>query len=110
MEFAFETRGLRDICEKQTVAKDKLGIELAEALKHRLADLRAATTIADVLVGNCRHISGMPDEYLVIDLVHGQRLVIAANHPNKQRDEAGNVDWTKVNRIKFLRIESDNEN
>ena len=52
LELAFNSRELRSICEHEPTAKDALGAEIAEALRRRLADLRAATSIADLIVGN----------------------------------------------------------
>jgi hypothetical protein len=50
LELAFETKLLREICESEQKARQELGIKVAEALKRRLADLRAATSVEDLPV------------------------------------------------------------
>ena len=44
LELAFESKELRDVCENEAEAKRQLGDSVAEMLKHRLADLNAATS------------------------------------------------------------------
>lgn len=48
MQLAFETKRLRDICENEERAADELGTKVAEQLKRRLADLRAAESIEEM--------------------------------------------------------------
>ena len=104
MELAFESKSLRDICEDQITARLELGDTVAEDLKHRLADLHAAISISDLIVGNCR-IVGMGDAQRVyIDLPQDHYIVLAANHPKKLLTPQGDLDWNSVTRIKILLI------
>ena len=107
LELAFESKVLRTICESESRASLELGAAVAESLKHRLADLRAARTAIDLLAGHPRTIGGREGECMVVDLRDDNRLVFAANHPTSPMTQANNLDWTKVTRIKILRIESD---
>ena len=100
--------GLRTICESEARAQNELGLEVAEALLHRLADLRAATSIHDLLVGRPR-VSDTEGEHLVVDLRNGYHIILEANHPNNPVTETGRLDWTRISRIKVLRIESDHD-
>jgi hypothetical protein len=84
---------------------------VAEVLKRRLADLRAATSINDLLAGRPRLLEGSERDEMVVDLRKTHRLVFCANHhPKNPLARSGNVDWPKVSRIKILRIESDSDN
>ena len=106
LELAFDSKSLRTICESETQAKLELGARVAEALKHRLADLRAATSPKDLVAGRpCVSADG---QHMSIDLCDGYRLVFKANHPNYSRQGPDDLDWAKVSRIKILRIEKDN--
>lgn len=104
LELAFNSKSLRTICENETQARLELGPRVAEILKHRLADLRAATSPKDLVAGRPREGSDL--QSMVIDLWDGYQLVFCANHPKKLVAEAGKLDWLKVSRIKVLRIES----
>lgn len=103
MELAFESQALRSICEDEDRARQELDPSVAEMLKHRLADLRAAKTPKDLLVGHPRlDESG---NWMIVDLSGASRIVFKANHVKNPTGKNGELDWSRVNRIKILRIE-----
>jgi toxin HigB-1 len=103
VELAFETIDLRDVCENEAQAKSLLGLEVAKALVHRLADLRAADAVSDLIAGNPRIVPAGGRELLVIDLLDGIRIHLVPNHP---RGRAG-AGLDKVRRLKVIRIGGD---
>lgn len=107
MELAFENTAIRNICEDEKEAERELGPSVSKFLQHRLADFNAAMNINDILVGNPRicEYSLHDQKEMVIDLHNDYRLIFSANHPQNPLDDIGRVDWTKVRRIKILRIE-----
>jgi hypothetical protein len=105
LELAFDSRALRTICESESAAKRHLGTKVAETLKHRLGDVRAATSIDEVIVGDPRLLDAA-SEQMVIDLCDGYQIVFSANHPKKPVSETGDLDWAKVSRVKILRIDN----
>lgn len=105
MELAFDSERLRSICEDQSLATQEVGSEVAEALKRRLADLRAANSITDLLAGHPRVIA----EHLVIDLGMGYSLTLQANHPRNPVNAEGGLNWTIVSRLKVLRIDRNDD-
>ena len=110
MQLAFEIKSLRTICESEVQANSELGSDVAEILKHRLADLRAATTINDLVAGRSLIVDDANQEQMIINLQHGYRIVFCANHTKNPTTETGETDWTKVSRIKILRIDKSNDN
>lgn len=78
---------------------------MAEILKHRLADLRAATSVKDLVAGQPRELDGADRHHMAIELCDGLRLIFCANHSINPITETGDVDWSRVSRIKILRIE-----
>ncbi|MBZ5524354.1 MAG: hypothetical protein LAP21_19120 [Acidobacteriia bacterium] len=105
MELAFDSKPLRTICESEAQAKLELGIKVAEILKHRLADLRAAASPKDLLAGHPQ--IGEDRQHMVITLCDGHRIVFKANHTNNPMTTNNELDWARISRIKILRIESD---
>jgi len=106
LDLAFDSRELRTICENEDDAIRELGSSVAQALKHRLADLRAALSIADLLVGNPRIVEDeTQNKTMFIDLRDDYQVVFCANHPKNPVLEDGKIDWSKVSRIKIMRIE-----
>lgn len=79
---------------------------MAAKLKHRLADLRAASTIMDLVAGRPHELAGDDQPAIGIGLCDGYRLIIRPNHPGSSKKKAEGFDWAKVNRIKVHRIES----
>ncbi len=105
MELAFDTKSLRTTCESEAHARRELGAKVAEILKHRLADLRAATSAKDLVAGRPRELAGADHQHMAVDLCDSHRIVFSANHPNNPTTETGDLDWARVSRIKLLRIE-----
>ncbi len=110
MEIAFDTKHLRTICESEVQANHELGSEVAEILKHRLADLRAATSIKDLVAGRPRKLDDVNRQYMIINLRDGYGLVYCANHLKNPKTETGDLDWERVSRVKILRIGKSDDN
>ncbi len=107
MEIAFETQSLRQLCESETKAQRDLGVRIANDLKRRLADLRAATSVKDLVAGQPRELDGTRSRYFAVDLCEGYHIVFCANHTTVPELESGGVDWSRVSRVKILEIERD---
>jgi hypothetical protein len=104
LDLAFHSEHLRDICEKYAVAKRELGEDTAAALIGRLADLRSAASIYELPAGQPRLLLDASEPTVVVDLTPGQQLSFCANHTKKPLTEQGELDWTRVSRIRILGI------
>lgn len=107
LELAFSKRSLRHLCENEAKAKRELGASVAQKLRRRLADLRAATCVTDLVAGQPRELENLRSRHIAVDLREGFRIVFCANHNAIPTLESGGVDWAKVSRVKIMRIESD---
>ena len=107
MQLAFDSEHLRSICENEATAETGLGAEVARALKGRLADLSAATSVNDLPVGNPQITKIDDTKCLVISLPHNYRIICEANHPRNPSTASGNVDWDQVARIRVTHIGRD---
>jgi hypothetical protein len=105
LELAFDSKSLRTLCESEAIATRQLGPEVAEAVKHRLADLRAATSVKDLVAGRLHKLDGTDSRYMVVDLCNDYQMIFCANHPKNPMTKSGELDWAKICRIKILRIE-----
>ncbi len=104
MELAFESKDLRSICELGATAEHELGAEVAEVLRRRLADLRAATSIYDLVAGNPHEVEFRDINYFIVDLSEDYQIVLKANHSENPLTNSGQIDWAKVSRIKVTHI------
>jgi hypothetical protein len=105
LELAFHSKLIRLICESEDEARNQLGVAVAEILRHRLADMRAATSPKDLVVGRPR-VEGISQ--MRVDLKDGVTIIFKANHPSNPVNDANELDWGKVTRIKIMQIESEN--
>ena len=105
MEIAFSNLSIRTICEDEAHAKKELDPEVAEVLKRRLADLRAARSVTDLATGQPHPLHGADNRHMAVELCNRHRLVICANHAKNPIAGTGELDWPKVTRIKILGIE-----
>lgn len=96
MQLAFQTRELRGICEDEIEASDALGQDCALALKRALADLRAASFMADLPAIGWKSGAG---KTACIPLCQELGLVIQPNHAAHP-----DVDLAHVNRVMVIQI------
>jgi len=106
LELAFADRDLRALCLNPSIASQELGDIIAEKLRRRLADIAAATVAADLfhLPGKPREITDQPG-HMVIELINGWYLIFKSGHITERTLSTGEVDWTRVRRIKILKVE-----
>lgn len=109
IQLAFQDETLRRVCESTVSAKRRYGELVASSLHARLADLRAADSPADLVALGFASIDSFDRERIHIFLNDDYRIYAKANH-NPQPSKQGQLDWTKVTRIKILLIERDNDN
>lgn len=102
---AFSTKALRSLCECQAKAERELGLKVAKKLRERLADIRAASNITELVAGHPREIEGNRLPNYAIDLADGYRMVLCANHNDIPRTKTRRVDWSKVSRVRIHIIE-----
>ena len=107
MEIAFESKQLREICEDEDKAKYEFGVSVTEKLMGRLADLRAATSVKDLVAGWPRELGDSQDRHFAVDLCEGYSIVFCSNHITVLEIDSGKVNWSKVSRVKILEIEKD---
>lgn len=108
LEIAFAEKSDRQLCENEAIAARKLGIEVANKLKRRLADLRAATSVKDIVAGKPQELFGKYKHQIAVELCDGYFLTFCANHNANPLSESNEIDWSRVCRIKILRIENIN--
>jgi hypothetical protein len=104
MDIAFHSKALRDICESEEMLKTKFGEAVGEAIARRLADLRAAETIRDLVVGAPREVLSGKRAMLCIDLAGESSLLLRANHLKPPRNASGAISWAEVTRLKIMSI------
>ena len=104
MRLAFDSRELRTIFEIDAEGRRALGQAGAEVLKRRLADLRAADSVQDLLAGSPRIIEGRGEPHLAMDLADGYVMRLVPTHPRVAPGPRLGDDWTLVRRLKIISI------
>lgn len=107
MEFAFDNRELRAVCENRRKAEAKFGAYIAQLLFDRLADLRAADSISDLIVGNPQAFDDLEGlSILRIELANNYVVILHPNHVELPKDKKGLLNWKTVTRLKIMKIET----
>jgi len=105
LNLSFENKDLRLICENEVKAHQKLGNEIASNLKSRLADMRAAESVTDLLVGNPQEIEYKDNTAYKIDLSSEKCIIFCSVHSKTPVLSNGKIDWHNVSRVKIISIE-----
>jgi len=96
LDIQFKNKKLRELCERQAVAAQKLGDACARKLQARLADFSAVSRVTELVAGNPHPLKGDRLGQFAVDLAGGWRLVFApANDPVPRKDDAS-IDWSGV--------------
>lgn len=104
MELAFRSKKLRDLCERNQVANEQFGEDLARLLHDALAELLAAPSLSDIADWENRMRSGSSDR-LVFEFGSKVTVSFGCNHVKHPFDDAGNLDWGNVSSVKILKVE-----
>jgi proteic killer suppression protein len=105
LDFSFENKEIRSICEDESMAVNIYAPAVIEKLKNRLTDMLAAKTVSEIPpIGNPREIKGAHHMHYAIDLCDGFQITFSANHVKIPLTQNGSMDWSKVSHIKILQI------
>ena len=104
MEFGYEDSDLEELCMVKREAVRKLGAPCANQLRHRLADLQAASVVSDLIAGKPHPLERERAGQFAVKLFGAVRLVFRpANQPIPKNTE-NNVDWSKVTKVTIVYI------
>jgi hypothetical protein len=109
MQIAFSSSELRALCEDTDSVQLQWGIAVAGMIRRRLADLQAATTIADMVASTPQFVGSGENEQVFIYLTPKIFLALTPNLNDKGTFQNGKVVWQKVGRVKILKIEVQGE-
>lgn len=104
MEIDYKDKKLKALCEQEKLAQRELGKQMAQKLKARLADLKAASLITEVTAGRPHPLKGDRSGQYALDLVHPKRLVFEPDHDPVPKTEDGGIDWNRVTRVCIIWI------
>lgn len=104
LDLAFRTKALRALCEDASVAISELGKQAADKLTQRLAELDAAASVDDLIVGSPRKLIHNGLEIVALKLTGTKQIRICANHVPPRVTEDGRVDWSRVRRVKVVAV------
>ena len=105
MDLVFATKTIRHLCESQSKARRFFGKRVADKLRSRLSDLEAALNINDMSVWCLSEPPTEPNGQLSLEIEDGFALVIAAAETPTSNVEGVAIDWTRVTRVKVVKIE-----
>lgn len=105
MNIEFADNKTQTICQNEKSAIRKLGKACSNKLKSRIADIQAAETVTDLMVGKPHPLKGNREGHFSITICDGKCLILVpANNPTPTTKE-GKIDWSNVTEIKIIGID-----
>lgn len=107
MRISFEKKKLQTVCNNLKSMQAAYGKDMAAKLGQRLADLHAATTLADMShlpPARCHLLTGDRKGQFSVDLVHPYRLIFKPDHDPVPLDKQGGIDRRAVTDIIVVEI------
>lgn len=98
---------VRLACENEDKAKEMLGVSVALTLKSRLADMRAAMFVSELIAGLPGEINHNGTTAYKVDLTTQERLIFCCVHESTPLLTDGSTDWHQVSRVKLITIASE---
>ncbi len=99
MEITFAHSKLQKLCEQQNLAQKELGANCAKKLRTQLAILRAASCVAELVIGHPHPLKGDRAGEFAVNLEGGKRLVFQPDNDPVPLTEDGSIDWSKVTAV-----------
>jgi hypothetical protein len=101
LEFGFENKALRRLCEQEAYARRELGDDAADGLRRRLADVEAAESLTElpwlsIVFGEEGDAS--------IEFCPGYHLNVLAIPGVSKMHKSPDTDWTAVDRVKIIGV------
>jgi proteic killer suppression protein len=107
MEITFGSRKMEKLCNSNKEMRARLGDRNAKVLQQRLAEIKAADTLADLgkLPGaRCHELKGDRKGQLAVYLGHPRRLIFQPDHnPLPEKPDEG-LDWQRVTQVTIIEI------
>jgi proteic killer suppression protein len=104
LDILFSKNEWKQLCEDERVAKRKLGAATAKKLRTRLADLRAASRVTDLIAGRPHPLTADRAGQFAVDLAGGVRLVFEPSSDPPPAHDDGSIDWRQVTAVTIVFI------
>lgn len=107
MDVGFRNAQLRKLCSNTTLMRRRFGATGSAKLQRRLAELAAATCIADLFLlpqARCHQLKADRDELFSVDLEGANRLIFEVADEPTPRKRDGGIDINQVKRIAVVEI------
>ena len=106
LDISYSDKKIRNICEKESVAKRHLPLAVVRVLHRRIDDICAADDLFD-LPFSLDFLSKVPPGSFSMRLAENYVALFCAVDLNMPLDVHGNVNWQMVRRIKLMEISKD---
>lgn len=78
MDIEYKNARIQKVCTNASVAEKKFGIQMAEKIQQRIAEIQAASNVEEMIqfhIGRCHPLVNDRKGQYAVDLVHPNRLV-----------------------------------
>lgn len=101
MKITYQDEDVEALCKQSKIATKRLGKESAIKLKRRMAELYAATVVAELVIGRPHPLARDRAGQFAVDLHRAKRLIFKPSGiPPLKAD--GTIDWSSVTDITII--------
>ena len=104
VEVGFADQRLRELCERERLARRAFGAAAAKKLRRRLADLASASRLAEVVAGRPHPLRHDRKGSFSISLGEGLSLLLKPSGDDAPVDADGEIDWPNVSRVTITEV------
>ena len=111
MDILFRDKHLKEVCNEYRLLRRRYGDPMAKAIRRRLHDLQAASTLETMrtLPGHCHELKGDRAAQISIDLRGQYRLLFTPAHNPLPTKADGGLDWTQVTAARIIEVRDTHE-
>lgn len=104
MKIRFDSNDLASLCNQARLATRKLGLQSAQKLQRRLAELFNAENVGELTAGRPHPLLGDKKGSFAVDLHGGHRLVFKPTTQPPSAKPDGSIDWNQVDAITIIEL------
>ena len=107
MQIHYKTNKLKRQCEEERLGIRAWGAQVAEKVRQRIAELRAAVCLLQISrlpPPRCHELNANREGQLSVDVSQNQRLIFEPNHDPIPALPAGGLDWSSVTEIIIMEV------
>ncbi|MEO5376803.1 MAG: hypothetical protein H7832_03310 [Magnetococcus sp. DMHC-6] len=96
MKIQYKNQKIEKLCNQQAVAQQTFGKPVAIKLQTRIAEIKAASRVTELIAGDPHPLKGNRLGQFSLSFSESERVVFKPNQDPIPRHEDSSIDWSQV--------------